>query len=121
MRNAILVVAVALVGVSACSKDDEARAFVKENDALLAEIKRSPDVQTARKAFDGKRGALKAKLTELKAARGWELEEESTKAVEKSLMDGVSTTCGLEHGAAGRDADTQYKALCDDYASLIGD
>jgi hypothetical protein len=116
------VVLVALVGVCAlgCSKDGEVMDFVKENDSLVSEIKKSSDPDAARKAFDAKKDALKSKLEPLKNARGFQVKEESMTALTKSLQDGVTTVCSLQISAMGDEAkSTKYKSLCDDYTSVM--
>ena len=115
-------VLVAALGVSAfgCSKDGEVLDFVKENDSLVAEIKKSTDPDGARRVFDAKKEALKAKLEPLKNARGFQIKQESMTALTKSLQDGVTTVCSLQISAMGDEAkSTKYKSLCDDYTSVM--
>jgi len=116
------VVLVAFFGACAlgCSRDGEVLEFVKENDSLVAEIKKSTDPDSARKAFDSKKDALKAKLEPLKNARGFQVKEESMTALTKSLQDGVTTVCSLQISAMGDEAkSSKYKRLCDDYTAVM--
>ncbi|HVJ20807.1 MAG TPA: hypothetical protein VM686_35600 [Polyangiaceae bacterium] len=115
-------VLVAALGASAfgCSKDGEVLDFVKENDSLVAEIKKSSDPDAARKAFDSKKDTLKSKLEPLKNARGFQVKEESMTALTKSLQDGVTTVCSLQISVMGDETkSTKYKTLCDDYTSVM--
>jgi hypothetical protein len=121
MRIINCVLAVVLgASVVGCSKDGEVLDFVKENDALVAEIKKSTDPDSARKAFDGKKDALKSKLEPLKTARGFQVKEESMTALTKSLQEGVTTVCSLQITAMGDEGkSTKYKSLCDDYTAVM--
>ena len=118
----INVVLLAALGVSAfgCSKDGAVQEFVKENDSLVSEIKKSTDPDAARKAFDAKKDALKSKLEPLKNARGFQVKQESVAALTKSLQDGVTAVCSLQISAVGDEAKSaKYKSLCDDYTSVM--
>ena len=120
LMNKWMVVAVLAVTTLGCSKDGEIKEFIQENDSLVAEIKKAGDPDAARKAFDGKKEALKSKLEPLKTARGFQVKEESMTALTKSLQDGVTSVCMLQVSAIGDEAkSTKYKSLCDDYTSSM--
>ena len=105
---------------AACSKNAEVQDFVKEQDALVAEIAATNDPDSARKAFDAKKDDLKAKLAPLKTARGFQVSKESMTALTTSLTNGVTSVCGLQLKAiTDADKSAKYKALCDDYTATM--
>jgi hypothetical protein len=105
---------------AACSKNAEVQDFVKEQDALVAEITAASNADAAQKAFDAKKADLKAKLAPLKTARGFQVSKESMTALTTSLTSGVTSVCGLQLKAITDVAEgAKYKALCDDYTSTM--
>jgi len=106
--------------LAACSKNAEVQDFVKEQDALVAEVTAATNADAAQKAFDGKKADLKAKLAPLKTARGFQVSKESMAALTTSLTSGVTSVCGLQLKAITDAAQSaKYKALCDDYTSTM--
>jgi hypothetical protein len=117
--SCVLVVLLGLAAI-ACSKDGEVQDFIKNNDALVSELKSAADPDAARKAFDSKKEALAAKLEPLKTARGFQVKEESMAALTKSLTDGVTTVCTLQISAMGdNEKSEKYKTLCTDYTNVM--
>jgi len=108
------------LALAACSKNGEVQDFVKEQDALVAQITAASDADAAQKVFDGKKEDLKAKLAPLKTARGFQVSKESMTALTTSLTNGVTSVCGMQLKALTDEAQSaKYKALCDDYTSAM--
>jgi hypothetical protein len=106
--------------LAACSKNGEIQDFVKDQDALVAQIVAASDADGAQKAFDAKKEDLKAKLAPLKTARGFQVSKESMAALTTSVTNGVTSVCGLQLKALTDAAQSaKYKALCDDYTAAM--
>jgi hypothetical protein len=120
MRIVNWMFAALLATASLGCKDGAVREFIKENDSLVAAIKKAGDPDAARRVFDSKKEALRTKLEPLKTARSFQVKEESMTALTKSLQDGVTTVCSLPISAMGDEAKSnKYKSLCDDYTNAM--
>ncbi|MGC4065008.1 MAG: hypothetical protein QM784_10275 [Polyangiaceae bacterium] len=97
MKSAILLSLSIAMFASGCSKNEEVKEFVKENDALVAEINKSATAEAAQKAFDSHREALKSKLDSIKEARGFQVSQESQDALAKSVVAGATAICSLRN------------------------
>jgi hypothetical protein len=114
----MVLAAVLGLGVCGCSKDEQVLEFIKENDALVAAIKKTSDPEAARKAFETRKGTLKSKFEALQDAYGFQIERENIRALQKSAQQGVDTICML--AVPGDDAaNEKYRILCEDYASVV--
>jgi hypothetical protein len=118
-QRVIVILSLAL-GIGACSKNGDIKAFVQENDALVKEITAASSADQARKVFDAKKADLKTKLEPLKNARGFQVNQESMTALTKSLSDGTVAVCGLQLKAVSDPQSAPaYKALCDEYTNMM--
>jgi hypothetical protein len=80
------------LGMTGCSKDAEIEAFIKEMDGVTKDIVSKIDanptaagVDDAQKAFDARKGEMKAKWDAIKDAVGMQVSEGSKKKLEESL------------------------------------
>ncbi len=124
MKTQNLLVFMALAtALSACSKNDEVLAFIKDNDALAADLKakaESEGPEAVTKALDAKRDDLKARFAALKGARGFQVSKENQAALMKSVTRSTMTVCGLSLKAIGdREKAAAYSAACRTYSAIF--
>jgi hypothetical protein len=85
------------LGMTGCSKDAEIEAFIKEMDGVTKDIVSKLDadptadgVDDAQKAFDARKGELKAKWDAIKDAVGMQVSEGSKKKLEESMKNNAT-------------------------------
>ena len=109
------------VVASGCSKDAEIDEFIQFNSALATEVaqkgeKEGPDA--AQKVFDDKKGDLKVRFDKIKDARGFQVSEQKSKALESSVTDSVMKVCGGQI-TLDKTKSQKFKKLCDDYTETL--
>ncbi len=120
MRGLGFVAMATLLFLTGCSKNAEAEAFVKENDAVVAEILKAGTPADAKKVFDTKKEGLANAFSPLKDARGFQLSKENSTALMNSIANGATKICTLQISAIGNPAASDaYKSLCDDYSKTF--
>src|SRR5689334_25385337 len=95
---ALLVVVLAL-SVTACKKDNQISAVIKDLDSftneLVAKVEKSPNAQSgideAQKFLDSKKAEMKSKLDSIKNVRGFQVSEETKKTMTDSLTKNVTS------------------------------
>lgn len=115
------VVTAGLVGLVGCNKDAEIDEFIKFNGELATDVakageKDGPDA--AQKAFDDKKGDLRKRFEAIKDARGFQISEGKTKALESNVTDSVMKVCGGQI-TLDKDRAAKFKKLCDDYTAVL--
>jgi hypothetical protein len=121
MRTNVLMTIACLAMATGCSVNGAAEAFVKENDATVAEVTKAATAADARKAFDSHKDALATAFGPLKEARGFQISQENSAAMMNSLTKGASGICMMQISAIGDPtASATYKSICDDYSKTFG-
>lgn len=117
---AVVALGVGALGLVGCSKDAEIDEFIKFNSELAAEVekkgKEGPEAAT--KVFDDKKGDLQQRYDAIKDARGFQVSEEKTKALEANVTESVMKVCGGQI-TLDQKKSAQFKKLCDDYMAVL--
>ncbi len=110
-----------LVGLVGCSKDAEIDEFIKFNGEVAGDVAKAGEKdgpEGAQKAFDEKKADLRKKFEAIKDARGFQVSEGKTKALESAVTDSVMKVCGLQI-TLDQDKSAKFKKVCDDYTATL--
>jgi hypothetical protein len=126
-----LLISLACLFLIGCKKDAEVKTIIADFDSFTNELVKRVDsapntagVDDAQKYFDSKKADMTVKMTTLKGIRGYQVGDETKKAMESSLVDDAKKVANLQLkyiGASMRDADFKAKLekLTRDYQSLF--
>jgi|688.fasta_scaffold1181744_2 hypothetical protein len=118
--TAVVAFGVGFFGLTGCSKDAEIDEFIKFNAELAADVekkgKEGPEAAT--KVFEDRKGDLQKRYDAIKEARGFQVSEEKTKALEANVTDSVMKVCGAQI-TLDQKKSAQFKKLCDDYMAVL--
>ena len=128
---ALLVTMLAL-SVTACKKDNQINAVMKDLDAftteLVAKVEKSANAPSgldeAQKFLDSKKAEMKSKLESIKKVRGFQIGEETKKTMTDSITKNVTSVAQLQIKYVQLSVkDAAFKAkldkLINDYTQLL--
>ena len=130
-RFTILLLLAACLPLCGCKKDAEINAIVAELDTFTMELVKkiesapspSAGVDDAQKYLDSKKADLTAKMTTLKAIRGYQVSAETKAKMTKSIIDDLTRVGSLQAKYMSASRDKAFKAKLDklikDYTDLI--
>ena len=130
-RFSILLLLMACLPLCGCKKDTEINAIVAELDTftmeLVKKIESAPNpsagVDDAQRYLDSKKADLTAKMTTLKAIRGYQASAETKAKMIKSIFDDATRVGSLKVKYMSASRDKAFKAKLDklikDYTDLI--
>lgn len=128
----ILLVTMICLGLAGCSKDVEINAFITEFDAVTQEMVKqinadpsAAGVDAAQKAFDAKKGSLKAKWDGIKNVRGYQVGAVTKKKLEDSVTNNIAalreaSTKNMMKLGADKEAVPKFNALLTDFQGMFG-
>lgn len=106
MRKSFVSIFILLVIASsaACKKDDQVNATLKDLDTFTAELVKRVEsasdpvsgVDEAQKYMDSKKSEIKPKIDDMKTLRGFEVSEETQKAMQANIVKNVTSVGGLQ-------------------------
>jgi len=134
MKNvALFLILVFCIGLTGCSKDAEANAFITEFDSttkeLISKIDADPSadgIDNAQKTYDGKKASLKAKWDAIKDAAEFQVSADTKKKLEdtvKKNMNDLVAVSSKHADTIGSDpqASQKFTKLMDDYGNMFAD
>jgi outer membrane murein-binding lipoprotein Lpp len=134
MNKKLLIILLALCGVllSGCKKDDQVKSVMKDLDTftndLVKKVEAAADpaigLDEAQKLMDAKKGDIKSKLDTLKSVRGFQINEDTKKAMLDGVTKNVTSVASLQIKYVSRSIkDAAFKSklekFINDYTSLM--